>query len=214
MPIPNDPKIYHILNIDRLTSVISDRYLWCDAHIVANARPGTTIGMGAIKERRLRLPVKCWPSDHVGDYVPFYFCPRSIMLFVIHYANAPELAYKGGQDPIIHLEADLHSVITAADNAQRRWAISLSNAGAAYSEFRAGRNHLSEIDWAAVENRDFRSPTVKEGKQAEFLVKQSFPWRLVSRIGVRTSGMAQRVADALRMAEHRPEVRIMPSWYF
>ena len=33
------------------------------------------------------------------------------MLYVIHCANHPELAYRGGQQPIIHLEADLHQHI-------------------------------------------------------------------------------------------------------
>jgi hypothetical protein len=46
--------------------------------------------MSTIKQRRLALPVTCHPDDHVGDHVPFYFCPRSIMLFVIH--CAPPLA--------------------------------------------------------------------------------------------------------------------------
>jgi ssDNA thymidine ADP-ribosyltransferase, DarT len=33
--------------------------------------------MSTIKQRRLALPVTCHANDHVGDYVPFYFCPRS-----------------------------------------------------------------------------------------------------------------------------------------
>ena len=44
-------------------------------------------------------------------------------------------------------------------------------------------------------------PDVKEGKQAEFLVQQSFPWALVERIGVirsgRTAGCAMRCAARL-----------------
>ena len=55
------------------------------------------IGMSAIKERRLGLPVVCHPGDHVGGDVPFYFCPRSIMLFLINRANHPDLVYRGGQ---------------------------------------------------------------------------------------------------------------------
>jgi hypothetical protein len=40
--------------------------------------------MSSIKRRRIeQLAVSCHPGTRVGDYVPFYFCPRSIMLFVI-----------------------------------------------------------------------------------------------------------------------------------
>ena len=71
--------------------------------------------MSGIKRRRLEdLEVYCHPGTKVGDYVPFYFCPRSVMLFVIHRANHPELTYREGQGPIVHLEADLPSVIQRA----------------------------------------------------------------------------------------------------
>ena len=69
--------------------------------------------------------------------MPFYFCPRSVMLFVIHRANHPELTYRGGQEPIIHFEADLHTVIRWAEANGTRWAFSLSNAGANYTVFRS-----------------------------------------------------------------------------
>lgn len=215
MPVPANPKIYHIVHLDRLASIAADGRLWCDAAMARRQAPGgTTIGMGKLKQNRFQRPVKCFLPDTVGDYVPFYFCSRSVMLFVIHCANNPELAYRGGQEPIVHLEADLRRVIAAANKAERRWAISLSNAAGRYAEFRTGMESLGEIDWAAVEARDFRDAGVRERKQAEFLVKESFPWQLVERIGVRTADMAQRTANVLHGLPHRPAVEITPSWYF
>ena len=93
---PARAKVYHIVHLDRLASVIADGCLWRDAVMVGRAGDGTKIGMGSIKARRLSLPVDCHPGDKGGDYVPFYFCPRSIMLYVIHCANHPELVYRGG----------------------------------------------------------------------------------------------------------------------
>lgn len=213
-PPPAQPKLYHILHVDRLPSVVADGCLWCDAIMVARAAPGTTIGMGSIKARRLVLPVHPHPGDYVGDYVPFYFCPRSIMLYVIHRANHPELAYRGGQDPIVHLEADLGEVVDWANASQRRWAFTLSNAGAAYAQFRAQVDRLHEVSWPAVQAHDFRSPDVKEAKQAEFLVHESFPWELVRRVGVRSQQVAQQVAATLRGLAHRPPVEILTDWYY
>jgi hypothetical protein len=108
MPAPAEPKIYHIVHADRLPSIIEDGFLWCDAEIVRRSPPGTAIGMNNIKDRRLKiLHLISHPDLHVGDCVPFYFCARSIMLYLIHQANHPELSYRGGQDPIVRLEADL-----------------------------------------------------------------------------------------------------------
>jgi hypothetical protein len=211
---PAQPKIYHILHVDRLASIIADGCLSSDAVVAAGAHPGTTIGMRSIKARRLRLPVGCHPSDHVGEYVPFYFCPRSIMLFVIHRANHPELTYRGGQAPIVHLEADLNEAVAWAIASSRRWAFSLSNAGAYYTQFRSRLDQLDEVNWPAVTTRDFRDPDVKEGKQAEFLVHHSFPWDLVRRIGVLNRAIAQQVSNAMHGAPHRPVVEIRADWYF
>jgi len=178
-------------------------------------RPGgTVIGMGGIKQRRLGLPVACHPGAKVGDFVPFYFCFRSIMLYVIHCANHPELAYRGGQQPILHLEADLRAAVAWAEANGRRWAFSLSNAGATYTQFRTGLDRLEEIDWDAVAATDFRAADVKEAKQAEFLVEGSLPWGLVERIGVHSRGIAPRVAAAMEGAAHRPLVEVRRDWYY
>lgn len=213
MPIPDQPKIYHIVHVDNLASICGDSCLWSDS-VMVQRQSGTVIGMGSIKQRRLALPVSCHPQTFVGEYVPFYFCPRSIMLFVIHCANHPELAYRGGQQPIIHLEADLNQVVQWAEANGRRWAFSLSNAGAVYTQFRSELAQLDEINWDAVAARDFRSADVKEAKQAEFLVQQSFPWHLVERIGVHSQGIAQRVYAAMNGAGHRPSVEIRREWYY
>lgn len=214
MPAPARPKIYHIVHVDRLPSIINDGHLWCDAIIIQRALPGTTIGMGGIKQRRLTLPVDCHPGLRVGECVPFYFCSRSVMLYLLYQANHPELAYRGGQGPIVHLEADFHDVVAWANAAGRRWAFSLSNAGAVYAQFRKDLNELDEINWDAVDARDWRAPEVKEGKQAEFLLHESFPWELVSRIGVRSQQVYQQVREALNAANHRPKVEIKPDWYY
>lgn len=174
MNIPAQPKIYHIVHVDRLPSILADGCLWCDAIMAERLGVGTMIGMNNIKARRLRLPVTCHPGYHVGDFVPFYFCSRSIMLYVIRRGNHPSLTYRGGQEPIVHLEADLNQTVRWADARRRRWAFSLSNAGACYAQFRSSLGYLHEVDWEAVAALDFRPAEVKESKQAEFLVHKSF----------------------------------------
>jgi hypothetical protein len=214
VPVPKHPKIYHILHADRLPSVLAAGYLYSDAMMSRRPGAGTVIGMNTIKARRLSLPVQCRPRTCVGDYVPFYFCPRSVMLYVIWRANHPELAYRGGQEPIVTLEADLREVVAYADGAGIPWAFSLSNAGAVYTSFRAELPALQELDWAAISATDFRRPEVKEAKQAEFLLHDSFPWSLVRQVGVTGAAVRDRVAKLLADAAYSPPVHVRKDWYY
>ena len=132
MAVPSHPKIYHIVHVDRLSSILQDGGLYCDAHVIRNALPGTTIGMSGIKERRLTHPLSSYPDLHVGDCVPFYFCPRSVMLYLIWKANHPDLAYRGGQKPIIHLAANLRDAVDWAATQPKRWVFTTTNAGSAF----------------------------------------------------------------------------------
>ena len=209
---PLAPKIYHIAHVDRLASIVADGFLWCDAELRQRVRPGTSIGMTEIKQRRLTNSLTSHPGLFVGDCVPFYFCPRSVMLYVIHMANHRELAYRDGQGSIMHLEADLCETVAWADRQKRRWAFTLSNAGSGYFEDRNDLAQLDEIDWEAVQARDWRDR--KEEKQAEFLIERSFPWVVVRRVGVQSARVHGQVQAAIRTAVHRPDVEVMRAWYY
>jgi len=212
MTVPAQPKIYHIVHVDRLASIVADGCLWCDAEVDHRNPQGTTIGMGTIKQRRKELTLTSHPGLYVGECVPFYFCPRSVMLYLIWMANDPELTYRGGQGPIVHLEADLYNVVRWADQNDSRWAFTLSNAGSYYFEDRSDLGQLDEIDWAAVQATYWQQ--CKEGKQAEFLIEHSFPWALVERIGVHDNAVRIQATRVMRGAEHCPPVEIKREWYY
>ena len=99
-----------------------------------------------------------------------------------------------------------------AERNGRRWAFTLANAGASYFEDRRDLAQLDEIDWDAIQAKDWRQ--CKEGKQAEFLVERSFPWDLVRRIGVRSRDVQRQAREAVQTADHRPSVETVPDWYY
>ena len=218
MAPPATPRIYHIVHVDRLASIVADGSLYCHAEIArrtdGEADVGTTIGMDSIKQRRLtELTLTSHPNLYVGECVPFYFCPRSIMLYMHYRANRDELPYRGGQGPILHLEADLQEAVRWADDNQHRWAFTFSNAGAYYFEDRADLAQLDELDWNAINARYWQD--CKEEKQAEFLVEHSFPWELVRRIGVNSQDSYSEVRDVLGAAgDHDPHLEIIPDWHY
>ena len=215
--VPEFPKIYHITHFANLARIVEDGRLWSDAKRLEKQLSCEIVGMSTIKKRRLEeLDVGCHPGTKVGQYVPFYFCPRSIMLYILHRANHPDVTYQGGQEPMVHLEADLHCVVSRAEKFGRRWAFSTSNAGAK-SELVAFHNsldQLGEIRWNAVNATDFRAPDITHGKQAEFLVFESFPWTRVDKIGVKDDAWRRKVETILANADHQPKVQVEPSWYF
>ncbi len=213
MLVPTEPKIYHIVHMDRLASIISEGTLWCDAEMANRAETGTTIGIKNIKQRRLTNELNSHPGLRVGDCVPFYLCPRSIMLFVIYKGNYTELEYKGGQGSIVHLEADLRQVVAWADANGKRWVFTSTNAGAGYFEDYSDLHQLNKLDWDAIQANDWAGAR-KEGKQAEFLMEHSFPWDMVSRIGVHSAGIRGKVLGETQMAKHQPPVEIKPDWYY
>ena len=212
--IPAAPKIYHITHGRNLSQIVSQG-IWSDAQRITRGLDTKVVGMSAIKERRLKeLTVNCHPGTKVGEYVPFYFCPRSIMLYILHQGNHPDLDYSGGQEPIIHLQSDLHATVQWADENNARWAFSNTNAGARYCEFFGSLDRLGDVNWAAVQDTDFRSANVKEGKQAEFLMFDWFPWELVEQVGVIDRKRQDAVEKLLKASDHRPPVSIERAWYY
>ncbi len=215
MAMPTRPKIYHITHVDNLVPITRAGLVWSDARRVESGADYQIIGMPEIKRRRLEeLPVPCHPGTRVGEYVPFYFCPRSIMLYILHRGNHPDISYRQGQKPIVHLQADLYDTIAWAQTHSVRWAFSTVNAGARYAEFFSDVADLNQINWDAVAEDDFRGTETKEGKQAEFLVFESFPWHLVEKIGVIDAEIASKASLVICEALHHPIVNIEQTWYF
>lgn len=215
MTVPAQPKIYHITHLGNLPQLVASGWLLSDAQRIQQNLACQIVGMATIKQRRLQeLEVTCHPGTKVGEYAPFYFCPRSIMLFILYRGNHPELEYKGGQGPIVHLQADLAQTITWAQQHSVPWAFSDVNAGARYASFFSDWSELDKVNWTAVEATDWRDPMLKDGKQAEFLLHGAFPWGLVEKVGVIDQATAQQASAVIAAAGHQPPVIVERGWYY
>lgn len=216
-PVPAHPKIYHITHLRNLPEIVCSGVIWSDAQRIDQGLDCEIVGLSEIKRRRLQeIEVSCNPGTRVGQYTPFYFCPRSIMLYILHRGNHPDLNYQEGQQPIVHLQADLRATVRWAEANSRRWAFSDRNAGTFYTNFYNRLDQLNQVNWGAVQSTDFGNMTVKDGKQAEFLLWESFPWTLVERIGACNTRATQQVNQVLidTGTAHRPVVGVEPTWYY
>lgn len=216
--VPNNPKIYHITHVDNLSSIIEEGAIWSDAKRLGEDSECKLVGMSHIKKRRLtEIEVGCHPGTFVGAYTPFYLCPRSIMLYILHKGNNPDIEYKEGQGPIVHLEADLRECVEYAEANGILWACSTLNAGAKYQSDRFFNDllHLDRVNWAAVQTDSWGGDSqLKTQKQAEFLFHDTFPWHLIRRIGVCDQRRKTHVDSVLKGLKDPPEVQIKRGWYY
>jgi hypothetical protein len=203
--------IYHIVHLDRLASIINDGYLWSCSQVQQQQLTGSNIGMDKIKQRRSTIKLTSYPNLAVGECVPFYFCPRSVMLYLFHKNNHTEIDYHGGQQPILHLVANLQKVLSWAEQHNKNWVFTTSNAGSFYFDDYNSLQYLDKIDWQAVTTNSWQA--CQDKKQAEFLIENKFPWQLIDVIGVYAEPQLQQVQQLLAEAK-QPTLQIKRNWYY
>lgn len=200
--------IYHITHVENLRRIAAEGGLHCDRS--AQKLKSVNIGHMHIKERRLNRAVPLGPKGTVGDYVPFYFAPRSPMLYVISRGGVE--GYADGQQLVVYL----CSTAEAVKKAGLRWVFTEGHADMGFTDFFDDLKDLTKVDWNLMQARYWHDtnddPDRKRRRQAEFLVHEFFPWKLVSYIGVYDRSVVATVGDLLK--GDNPGVRIEQGWYY
>lgn len=172
--------IYHITHINNLPSIIEAGGLWCDAKVNSGEVSAMGIAHEHIKEHRRSRNVDLAPGGNLCDYVPFYFAPRSPMLYAIHKGYVE--GYHGGQDDILHLEAQIEQIIQCG----LPYVFSDGHAVIRISKFFNDLKYLKEIDWGLMKSTYWNDTQEdfdrKRKRQAEFLVHNFFPWNLSQKL--------------------------------
>jgi hypothetical protein len=199
--------LFHITHVDNLASIVSSGLL-CDTRVASGAVTATTIGNTSIKNRRLWWTLNLPDRPVVGDFVPFYFCPRSVMLYQVHFGHA---AWKGGQDHVVHLVSRLSRVVAS----RRRIVFTDSNAATKYAVPSEDLSTLDvTIDWKVMPLVQWSGSPTKERRQAELLVHDFVPWAAIERVVVMSNSIASAVTRIMRGAAHQPLVTVDPTWYY
>ena len=206
--MPRDPdtvQLVHITPISNLTGILKAGGLFSDAELANQTHE--VIGYSHIKSRRLsEYRVSCCDNRFVGTFVPFYYCPRSPMLYTINQGNTGRP--KGSQREILHLTTTVSTAIALG----KPWAISDGNAGAAHTLFYRDLSRLELLDWEAIETRQWQGRTHQ--KSTEFLVADFFPWTAVQSIGCYDAAARMRVLELLDGQAHSPAIAVQPRWYY
>lgn len=183
---------------------------------------GNIAYQGAQGKRAAKLVAKP-PAGVIHDYVPFYFAPRSPMLFTINKGNVPDCDHR--QDDIVHF-------VTTVETVQKNrlpfvfydYNATLNIANC-YNDLR----DLGRINWDLFQEQpcldgyckywknDMNNPKYvlrQETRQAEFLVHQSVALELMVVVGAYDEAKAAKVSEIFREAGVHLSVQVKPQWYF
>ena len=185
--------------------------LQCDRGCNASGIDPVSIAYQDLKARRSEWPVRVARGGTLADYVPFYFAPRSPMLYAI--AGGWVGSYSGGQVEVAHLVFCAND-LARADN----FVITDGHAATSLSEQFDDLARLDEVDWDVMRDKYWRDTDDdgdrKRRRQAEFLVFDSVPFRAVAQIGVMTEAVAAEVREKLGDAADQPRIVVRPDWYY
>lgn len=171
------------------------------------------VGDRGVKLRRRERLVDVGPGGVTADYGPFYYAPRSPMMYVISKGRVPE--YQDGLDPLVYLLTTPELIAAAGCRA----IISDGNCASALTEFSADPADFDRlVDWDLMA-ATMRKDTIDDGdrmrrRAAEFLVHQHVPWSVISAIATRTKPMLDKALAILGGLDVTIAAKVRPAWYY
>jgi ssDNA thymidine ADP-ribosyltransferase, DarT len=202
MPLP----IYHITHRDNLIAIVQRGGLLSHTRLQASNQKFRDISHSNIQDRRATKTVPCANQGVLHDYVPFYFAPRSPMLYTIHRGNVPSC--QGGQAAVLHLV----TTVDAIDRSDLVFTFTDGHAAMAYADFYDDLDALERLDWEVMESKYWydtdEDPNRKFRRQAEFLVHDAFPWELIQEIGVINQSVQTQVRQILQQVHDFTPVNV------
>jgi hypothetical protein len=196
---PMPTRVLHMTRIERLPSVV-EHGLLPDNVCRQRQIGGVEIGYDHIKRRRAMRPVPCGGGGTLADYVPFYFAPRSPMLYAV--TRGLVSAEAANTERIVYLVSSTQTLREAG------MTVVASNRHA----------ELDFVDWplmtATYWNNTPNDPDRKERRQAECLVQPCVSWQVIEGIATKTEGARAQVRLALGTACEPPPVDVRADWYF
>lgn len=170
-----------------------------------------SIAYESVQGKRARTNVPCGPGGCLHDYVPFYFAPRSPMLYAIHkgLVECPD-----GQNGLACIVSTTELILAASLG----YAFTDGHGIMALTNFYDDLSHLDRIDWAVMRSRYWNDtadhPDRKRRRQAEFLVHKFVPWKCVLGIGVNKTAAVATVRNLLGEFGESADIRVKPDFFF
>jgi len=134
------------------------------------------------------------------------------VLYTINRGNVT--SYTQGQAAVIHLVSDVEDI----DAVGLDFVFTDGHAVMTFTEFFDDLNYLEQLDWKVMESHYWNDTNEdndrKRRRQAEFLVRNFFPWQLITEIGVINPTIKAQAENILQNFTHKPSVKVRNNWYY
>lgn len=169
------------------------------------------IGNEDLIGKRKTRPVPIAPHGVLDDYVPFYFCTHSVMLYNIHTGfGVPQQP----QRDIVYLV----STVERVRQAQCGFVFTDRHAYVANASYFSDPADLTRLDWTLIRGRDFRRdpnrPDKMDLRAAEFLVRERLPVATLAGIGCFDEAAAATLRTQIAQRTLTTPVKTKREWYF
>jgi hypothetical protein len=212
VPRPTPTLILHFTHVSHLASIASNG-LSSDSEAQRDGVLAVEVGSRSVKDQRRTRVVPVGRGGFVADYVPFYFAPRSPMMFAIDKGQVPE--YTGGIDPLVYLVSTVERLVELGTEL----IVTDGNATTGFTRFSADLADLDElVDWAIMKEKYWRN-TPEDGdrrrrRMAECLAVGPVPWEAFGAVVARSEERSQEAAAQLATIGITADISVRPDWYF
>jgi hypothetical protein len=208
-----DHQLLHFTHIRNLPGILEDKCLVSDSEMQSRGGVPVECGDTEIKSQRRVRPIKVSPHGVPADYVPFYYAPRSPMLYKI--SKGGVRTYPDGQPPLVYLVTTVSEAVATG----QPFVFSDGNCASAITNHFNRLDLLEQVvDWSIIEAQIWAN-TASDGdrvrrRMAEFLVHQHLPTSAITELATYDREHARSVARLLDAASVDLPVTVRREWYY
>lgn len=223
MAIPNPVRLFHITAIANFPGICAARALLSKSNGNLRGIAYQNIAHAGAQGVRSSRSVPDPPGGVVHDFVPFYFAPRSPMLYALNGGKVEGCNLR--QEDVAHLETTIDRVTAGGND----FVFYDRNATLAFSQSYIDLDRLDAVAWDLLteppqldgfckywqnKRSDPRYVDRMERRQAEFLVKNIVDLAKFIRVGVVDEKGASTVRAILTQHGINLPVEVKRDWYF
>jgi hypothetical protein len=211
-----DQRIYHVTHVNNLADILSTGRLLADSSDDWEKRPTVDISSDETRESRRTIVVSDENDASVASYVPFFLSPTSsVWVSVRENVADPRLSLatrESAASDYVILVSSVKSVIDAheADDIDREAAVVVTDGDAAHTLTRFATTREAGDRVLRKLRADEESVQILA---AEYLVKDEFPFELVSLIGVANDKARDAVKAIVKQSGFSTRVAVYPPWF-